>query len=724
LVCAAVAATTAWHLYPWLPLSKYTAQALLYIEANPPTILHRAGEIRTDFATYRQTQAGWIKSRDLLNRALNKDEVSELEVVRSQLDPAEWLEKEIKVDYPGPEFLRISMSGNKPDELRLLVESVTKVYWDERVDKEHHIKRKQLEQVKEFVTTYENKLKEKRQTFRKLAEAAGSSDAHTLALKQRFAQERLALSEKELLQLTSELRKLRIELGVQRAKGGANVDSNERQAAGAAGLIGSLAGGAIPGIGMVGPSREIGSNPESAMDEYMRKDPTMARQLDAKEELEKLLKWALQISAKGESDPMVNRYRKDLKSADAELAATRQQLRPVVIKALEQKARGQLQADIARIQERITLTEVLEQTLKVEVDRLHNETRSLNTSTLDVEGFKQDISELEAVVKELKSKETTLTLELEVPSRITRVGETNVSHPDEFRRRIIATALAGFFGLGLVSFIFAWREFRCQRVSSVDEVVNGLGGMKLVGTMPVLPRAKWNRLVGPPALQELVSPGLFADSADAARTVLLHAARQDALRVVMVTSAMAGEGKTSVASQLAVSLARAGSKTLLIDGDLRNPAVHRLFDVPRLPGLAELLRGEIASTEVIRSTLSTHLWLVPAGRYDDATIQILAREGIRHILDGFKGQYDFILIDSPPVLPVPDSLLIGQGVDAVILSVLQEVTRMPAVYAAYQRLAMLGIRTLGMVVNGTRDAAYSSSYYYRTPPASKEDTNA
>jgi polysaccharide biosynthesis transport protein len=170
--------------------------------------------------------------------------------------------------------------------------------------------------------------------------------------------------------------------------------------------------------------------------------------------------------------------------------------------------------------------------------------------------------------------------------------------------------------------------------------------------------------------------------------------------VVMVTSAVGGEGKTTLASHLAGSLARAGRRTLLIDCDLRRPAAHQLFELPLQPGLSEALLGEVHVAEATLATAVDGLWLMPAGQWDREVIQSLAREGLRQIFDKLRHDYDFIVIDSHPVLPATDSLLIGQHVDAVLLSVMREVSQAPKVYAACQRLNALGIRVLGAVVSG------------------------
>ena len=169
----------------------------------------------------------------------------------------------------------------------------------------------------------------------------------------------------------------------------------------------------------------------------------------------------------------------------------------------------------------------------------------------------------------------------------------------------------------------------------------------------------------------------------------------------MVTSAGTGEGKTTLAAHLAGSLARAGRKTLLIDGDLRTPAAHQLFELPMQPGFSEVLLGEVEAAEAVQPTAIDGLMLMPAGQWDREVVQALARGSAAGVLEKLKEEFDFIVIDSHPVLGSADSLLLGQHADAVILSVRREVSQMPKVYAAAQRLTGLGIRVLGAVVNGT-----------------------
>ncbi len=179
----------------------------------------------------------------------------------------------------------------------------------------------------------------------------------------------------------------------------------------------------------------------------------------------------------------------------------------------------------------------------------------------------------------------------------------------------------------------------------------------------------------------------------------------------MVASAVAGEGKTSLASHLAASLARGAHKTLLIDGDLRNPAVHRRFGLPVQPGLAEALRGEATVEQTRAGHPVEGLSILTAGRCDRRAIQALAQDGVKTILERLRAEYDFIILDVCPVLPVADALLLGQHADAVVLAVLRNFSRLPAVYEAQRRLASLDIPMLGAVVLGETTDSYGVERY-------------
>src|SRR5205823_9195029 len=137
------------------------------------------------------------------------------------------------------------------------------------------------------------------------------------------------------------------------------------------------------------------------------------------------------------------------------------------------------------------------------------------------------------------------------------------------------------------------------------------------------------------------------------------------------------------------SFARAGRKTLLLDGDLRRPGLARLFSLASQPGLRELLRGEAAIDEVVRPTQLPKLSLITTGPWDGSTLEALTQERLPALFECLKKDFDLIVVDSAPVLGVADSLLIARYVNAVLFSILRGVSRVPTVCAAQQRLAML-----------------------------------
>jgi capsular exopolysaccharide synthesis family protein len=201
--------------------------------------------------------------------------------------------------------------------------------------------------------------------------------------------------------------------------------------------------------------------------------------------------------------------------------------------------------------------------------------------------------------------------------------------------------------------------------------------------------------------------------------LLLHIAQQKKCRVIMISSAVAGEGKTLLSTHLAASLARAGYRALLIDGDLRRPSLHRIFGMEPSPGFSEALRGEFDIRETVQVGPTGGLWVIPAGQCDTLTMRALAQGGLQPLLERIKPEYDMVIVDSAPILPVADSQLLARETDGVLLSVLRNVSRLPLVFEAFQRLAMYQVELIGAVVHGAHSQAYANQYPYLPVPSAK-----
>ena len=195
------------------------------------------------------------------------------------------------------------------------------------------------------------------------------------------------------------------------------------------------------------------------------------------------------------------------------------------------------------------------------------------------------------------------------------------------------------------------------------------------------------------------------------RSRLYEAAATRTLRKLLVTSGIAGEGKTFVAANLAQSIVQQPERrVLLIDADLRVPRLHGLFGAPRTPGLAEYLRGEANEFEVVQKGGEENLCLISAGAEVDKPSELLLSDRMKRLLDGLAPLFDWIIIDSPPTLPVHDASDLARLSDGVLL-----VLRAGAINRAAAEKATAefkGKNLLGIVLNQVKQQDTKGEYYY------------
>jgi capsular exopolysaccharide synthesis family protein len=393
-------------------------------------------------------------------------------------------------------------------------------------------------------------------------------------------------------------------------------------------------------------------------------------------------------------------------NSDSRLANLRGQLKPLQddLEVLRKGAEGKLKGQLLLEAENDRKKEIAKQESRVQ--SLKDEEKLLMDQAANLEGTNDP--KMRAMDARRKALETLRAQTLDRMIRIERDGDEvpwvrTMGRPSVGNTRDHSQQLklggAGVVGvIGLLLFGVALVEFRGRRIATSDDITYGLG-IPTAGTLPLLPARARRQALESASPRHLHWEGRLTEAVDALRTFLLHSLGEGP-HVILVTSAVAGEGKTSLASQLAASLARAWRKTLLIDGDLRKPAAHALFSLQADPGLSEVLRGELEATDAVKPTAVSRLWMMPAGVWDAHAQQALAQEGVANLFEQLKDEYDVIVVDSCPVLPVADTLQLGQHVDTVLLSAMRGTSRLPTLYAARQRLAALDIPVLGTVFVG------------------------
>ena len=203
------------------------------------------------------------------------------------------------------------------------------------------------------------------------------------------------------------------------------------------------------------------------------------------------------------------------------------------------------------------------------------------------------------------------------------------------------------------------------------------------------------------------------------RTAVLFTARGAPPKVVVVTSAVAAEGKTVGSLNLATALAEAGSRVLLLEADLRHPRCHRTLGIDAARGLASVLAGQEELESVIHSLEAPRLSFIPAGAVPPNPAELVSSARMREIVASLRSRYDFVIIDTPPVLPVTDAVVLAREADAVVLVVRGHGTPSGLVREARDRLLMTGAPLLGVVVNDV-DLNWGDLYLYDNyyqPPA-------
>ena len=271
--------------------------------------------------------------------------------------------------------------------------------------------------------------------------------------------------------------------------------------------------------------------------------------------------------------------------------------------------------------------------------------------------------------------------------------------PDRMKNILLAVVI-GLFG-GVFLAIFA--DYMDDSVKSQDDVELHMG-QHFLGMVP----AVQDKAV----FSDLQSP--VSESYRTIRMGLKFAASQRPLKTILITSAIPGEGKTTTAINLAVMLANMGDKVLLVDADLRRQTIHKLFGMDGSAGLGSVVLGQAELFSTIKRVKGhPGLSVLTAGPAFPNPAEVLSSEQARKVLASLRDKYDLIIIDSPPVMPVADPLILSEMSDGVIIVTKGGVTSRVVARKACQSLGKINATIIGVVMNNVRipKGVYGSNYY-------------
>jgi len=282
-------------------------------------------------------------------------------------------------------------------------------------------------------------------------------------------------------------------------------------------------------------------------------------------------------------------------------------------------------------------------------------------------------------------------------------------------RPILNAVLAAVLALSAAIGLIAVASFLDDSLKTADDVQETVG-LSTLGTIPQIPSQP-----GRSEIYQLVTilypRSTAAEAYRTLRTNLEFASVDTPARTILVTSSRPGEGKTVTASNLAVVFADAGRTVLLVDADLRQPGVHKVFDLPNARGLSTVLRGDDRWESVVQATEQPNLGVLTTGPLPPNPAELLSSQRMQSVLRLLTEANELLIIDSPPLQVVTDAAILSSYVDGTVLVIDSNRTRRETVRAAREALAKTGTHVLGAVLNRLPEKAFMGYGYYGPKPA-------
>ncbi len=626
------------------------------------------GRDSAEYEAYRKTQVQLIKSPLVLMAALRRSGVNSLQTLKGEEDKVGWLMRNVQVSAPmESEVLQVRLRGEDPREITTIVNAVTTAYLNDVVNKEKAERLARRDTLEKKYKENMADIRSRLDTYHNLAKTLGTTDSAEVATQRALLLDHLGTLRAQQTQLQRDIAMVDAELAVMDAKARGEITLEQ-------------------------------SVPEEMVDAMVLRDPQFVELRDRLAGIEEAMLYQSQRSARGPNDPAVKKLQDMRDGLLARMEQRREDLKPQLITQLSMEAAGRrtgaaAESPVVLRMRREIMARQLEEATK-DFDEVADEVKQLGQANADLMARRQEIEQLTKVTDEMGMRLNATEIDIAMPNRVELIEEASVPEGSDELFRTMLTVLATAAGLVLGGGSVVALEYLRDRLSTADEVPQRLG-LRVIGTVPRITRR--------------TNPGHVAERVDGVRAVISQTGRE-APKVILVTSAVEHEGKTTFASQLAASLARTGKRTLLLDGDLRHPNVHLALGLDLRSGLPELLRGEISNDEAVQPTGVEGLFAVTGGACDYAAITALSRSVTAQVLAGFRQSFDHIVIDAGPVLSFADVLLLGQASDVAIVATMRDVSRVPQVMAAVEKLRSVGVKVLGAVVNGVDDTAARREY--------------
>lgn len=405
------------------------------------------------------------------------------------------------------------------------------------------------------------------------------------------------------------------------------------------------------------------------------------------------------------------------------------------IAQVEGELRAAQQRIIGGISNRYHAALQREESIRKALNEQKGETLKSNEGAIQAKILQQDVETNRRLLDNLLQSQKELEVNTASLSLTNNIRVTHYSAmpripvaPHRVQNVLLAFVISLVAGLGLAIFL----DYLNNKIESVEDIDRYLA-LPALGVIPVFSGSKGRKLLagsqngsreltpasvssGQVILTQVESTSSLAESYRQLRTAVLLSSAEHAPRTILVTSSQPTEGKTTTSVNLAISLAQTGSSVLLVDADLRRPRAHKIFNLKNTRGSCNYLAGDSDLASLIQTALP-NLYVLPAGPLPPNPAELLGSQRMRQMVETLTQNFDYVVIDSPPVASFADGLILSSLVEGVIIVVKAGITSREMAQRTKANLQAVGARVLGVVVNHIKlqphDYYYYSTYYSR-----------
>lgn len=688
------------------PTYKSTSQVLVRVDSANPYVSTQEGKGLKD--PTMQSQILMITSPSVLSAVASDSKVSNLQCVREASDPEAFLRGLIKVNAGkgNSTLIELSAETRKPEEAETIVNAVVNAFLETNRELATARNRQAITELEDHLKHLEDDIEIKKKELYRITKESEFPDmilqSQDLGIVETEIDAELTDSNQnaQMTVGTSEYKRLHqelLKLEYDEIEARAELETIRRQAAG------------------TDPRDWVERRIEQAFlsNEDVRSLREALRDVDLQHED------ALR-RVRNPGDPALRR----LKTERDRLAERYKQLWA----DLEPALRAQLANEetnpaqlVRQAEERLQSIQYRKKLVYDKFEAVKLDERSRGETSLTIGFLRTELAQTRGMMNQVLRRLASLKYDSQGGDIFQQISPAKAGKIPLVNKRDKLLAVSPLAMLGLVLGLVTLVEMRSGRVSGADDLTGRLSAeIFSVPPLPTVRSASRARLEGPgpdPKFEQ------FVQQLDHVRVALCGEETYDGRgRCVLITSAVGGEGKTTLAAQLAVRCAEAGSSTVLIDADLRRATLGRLFEVPDCPGLSDVLRGDATLEDALVPINQVGgCQLLPAGSPEANPNRILRGKNFAPMLERLRRTFDVVIIDTSPVLPVPDALILGRMADGAVLATRHDQSRFPAVERANSLLAGAGIPVLGVVVNGAKPSGsrgaggnYYAAYSYRS----------